>query len=309
MDSTGAIVVGVTGEGRETGALRFAVECARREGAPLVLAHAFGASLPPPPPSVLLTYADAADVAASVVQDVERELAELTEGSLSCRTVTAPGTASHLLVDLGRDARLVVVQHRVSTWLGRLFVGSTVNAAAAHCACPVVSVPMDWHPATGTLGDVVVGVHEGGVPLAAVAAGLDWASATGARLRVVHAWHLDGAYDDIISSRVAAEWHAEQVQTLESVVTDLRRRASSVTVPADAPAQVPDRAPAEMPVEVRVEVRHEWPTQALVDDSRHASLVVVGRHARHGQPTGHLGSVARTVLREARSPVMVVPLA
>lgn len=303
MDSTGAIVVGVTGAGRETGALRFAVECARREGAPLVLAHAFGASLPPPPPAVLLTYADAAEVAASVVQDVERELEELTDGSLSCRAVTAPGTASHLLVDLGRDARLVVVQHRASTWLGRLFVGSTVNAAAAHCACPVVSVPMDWHPATGTVGDVVVGVHEGGEPLPAVAAGLDWASATGAPLRVLHAWHLDGAYDDIISARVAAEWHAEQVQTLESVVTDLRRRSSSVTVPAE-----PVELQAEAPVEVRVEVRHEWPTQALVDDSRHASLVVVGRHARHGQPTGHLGSVARTVLREARSPVMVVPL-
>jgi nucleotide-binding universal stress UspA family protein len=46
----------------------------------------------------------------------------------------------------------------------------------------------------------------------------------------------------------------------------------------------------------------------LVDDSQVASLVVVGRHAGHGRLLEHLGSVARTVLREAKSPVMVVPV-
>lgn len=41
MDSrtSGAVVVGVTGRGRETSALRFAAEHARREGARVVLVH------------------------------------------------------------------------------------------------------------------------------------------------------------------------------------------------------------------------------------------------------------------------------
>ena len=89
--------------------------------------------------------------------------------------------------------------------------------------------------------------------------------------------------------RVAAEWHDQQVRALESAIGDLRS--------------------AHPAVPVTVEVLHQWPTQVLVDQSATASLVVVGRHARHWRGAPHLGSVARTVLREARSPVMVVPLA
>jgi len=283
----GAVVVGVTGEGRETGALRFAAECALRDDAEVVLAHAYGTTVPPTPPGVLLTYAQAAAVARAVVHEAEQELARLGRGEVKHRVVTAAVTPSHLLVELGREARLVVVQHRDPTRLGRLFVGSTANGAAAHCDCPVVSVPVDWGPPSAPAGDVLVGVHEDGSPLAAVSAGFAWAAATGVALHVVHAWRLDGAYDDIVSARVADEWRAEQLQALGSAVLDLRRDDPSVSV--------------------ELEVRHQWPAQALVDDSRTASLVVVGRHARHGQPTHHLGSVPRTVLREARSPVMVVP--
>ena len=59
----GGVVVGVTGPGRETAALKFAAEWAARERAEVVLVHAYGAALPPPPPSVLMTYSEAADVA------------------------------------------------------------------------------------------------------------------------------------------------------------------------------------------------------------------------------------------------------
>lgn len=287
----GAVVVGVTGRGRETAALRFAAACAEREGAQVVLVHVYGAALPPPPPAVLLTYAEAADVAAWVVKGVEEEFAELTGGSVDVRTLAVVGAPAHELTDLSRGARLVVVQHRDAHWLGRLFVGSAVNGVAARGGCPVVSVPQGWEaPATGdTPSEVVVGVHEGGSPLEAVAAGLEWADATAASVRVVHAWRLDPAYDDIITDRVAAEWHVKQVLALESAIGDLRS--------------------AHPAVPVTVEVSHQWPTQVLVDESARASLVVVGRHARHWRGAPHLGSVARTVLREARSPVMVVPLA
>lgn len=193
-----------------------------------------------------------------------------------------------MLVDLSADARLVVVQHRDVNWLGRLFVGSTVNGVAAHGECPVVSVPEGWEAAEEP-GTVVVGVHEGGAPQEAVAAALDWAAGRGAPVRVVHAWRLDSAYDDIVTARVSAEWHGEQVRAVESAVSNLTRSHPEVPV--------------------SVEVRHEWPTQALVEESESASMVVVGRHAGiwGGAPTRR-GSVARTVLREAKSPVMVVPL-
>ena len=69
MESTnGTIVVGVTGTNRETAAMLFAAECARRVGAEVVLAHAFHQALPPPPPSTLMTYAEAEDVARIIVK-------------------------------------------------------------------------------------------------------------------------------------------------------------------------------------------------------------------------------------------------
>lgn len=289
MDTTaeGAVVVGVTGPGRETAAQLFAAECARREDAEVVLVHAFGAALPPPPPSVLITYAEARDVAEWVVKEVEGEFEERTGGSLAFRTAAIAGTPTHVLVELSRGARMIVVQHRDPHWLGRLFVGSTASGVAAHSDCPVVSVPAGWEPGQAP-GEVVVGVHEGGAPRQVLEAAFDWAATVGAPLRVVHAWHLDAAYDDIITDRVATEWRSGQMRALEAATSDFRESHPTVTVELD--------------------VRHQWPAQVLVDDSEVASLVVVGRHAGHGRVFEHLGSVARTVLREAKSPVMVVPV-
>lgn len=283
----GAIVVGVTGRGRETAALLFAAECARREDAEVVLVHAFGETLPAPPPSILITYAEARDVAQWVVKEVEQEFEELTGGSLAYRMAALVGTPKHVLVELSREARMIVLQHRDSHWLGRLFVGSTANGVASHSDCPVVSVPTGWEP-DQTPGEVVVGVHEDGAPRQVLEAAFHWSAAIGAPLRVVHAWHLEAGYDDIITDRVATAWRDGQMRELEAATSGLRD--SHPTVP------------------VELEVRHQWPAQLLVDDSTVASLVVVGRHAGHGRVLEHLGSVARTVLREAKSPVMVVPV-
>lgn len=293
MDSTERprVVVGVTGPGRETAALRYAAERARRDDAEVVLVHAFRMAMSPPPPSVLMAHDSWRDVAGWIVKQVQEELDDLTGGTVSSRTVVQTGSPSHAIVELSRGARLVVLQHRDSGLLGRIFVGSTVNAAAAHAHCPVVSVPEGWTPPEGAPDaptDVVVGVHEGGTPREALEAGLAEAEATGARLRVVHAWRLDTAYDDIITARVAEDWRIEQELALAAVVERLRE---------DHPA-----------VRAHVEVHHQWPAQVLVDLSETAGLVVVGRHGAHGWLPGHLGSVPRTVLREGAGPVMVVPL-
>ena len=291
MDTTtkDAVVVGVSGPGREAAALAYAVDCARRDGSEVVAVHAFRTARTGPPPRALLTFAETADMAHWVIKQVGDELAELTEGTVPFRTLAIAGTPAHVLVDLGRQARMVVVQHHLPHGLRRLFAGSTAYAVAAHAACPVVSVPADWQPGEpGEPGEVVVGVHEGGVPLAVLEAAFAEAEATGAPLRVVHAWRLDAVYDDIITDRVAAEWREEQQRALTTVVDGLRARHPAV--------------------EVTVEVRHQWPTDVLVDDSQVASLVVVGRHGPHALEPAHLGSLARTVVREARSPVMVVPV-
>lgn len=284
-EARGGIVVGISGPGREQAALRFAAHHATRLGADVVLVHAIHAGPPPPPPNALLTYADAADVGTWVAKEVSEEFADSTGGAVGFRAYAIPGAPARVLGDLSHQARLLVVQQRRGHGLGRFFTGSTVSGAATRAHCPVVSVNPDWQPDDAT-GEVVVGVHEGGLPREVLEAGFAWAAETGAPLRIVHAWRLDGAYDDIITGRVDATWHDDQVRALEEAVSGLRARH-------------PD-------VPVTLEVRHQWPSDVLVDDSRVASMVVVGRHGSHPWATHHVGSIARTVLREATSPVMVV---
>lgn len=249
--------------------------------------HAFRVATPAPPPSVLITYAEAADVADRIIKDVGDEFRHLTGGSVEYRTVAVAGHPSRVLVDLSRGARMVVVQHRGVRGLGRLFVGSTATVTAAHAECPVISVTHDWQPGDAP-GEVVAGVHEGGEPREVLEAGFSWAAATGVPLRIVHAWRLDAAYDDLITAVDAAQWRDEQQVALAAAVAGLRE-------------QHPD-------VPVTLEVRHQWPVDVLVDDSQVASLVVVGRHGSRSWAPERLGSLARTVLRESKSPVMVVPV-
>lgn len=285
--TSGAVVVGVTGRGRETSALRFAADHARQEGARVVLVHVGRVSLPTVP-GMVITPAEAIDVAERIVHDVAEELEELVGGPVAHDTVALTGVPAQVLTELSRDARLVVVQHRTSTTLERLFVGSTSNGAAARSHCPLVSVPAGWEPPPGGTAEVVVGVHEAGVPRQVLEAAFTWAARTGAPLRVVHAWRLDAAYDDIITHRVDAEWREKQKRLLAAAVADHR----------DAWPTVP----------VEVEVRHQWPADVLVDDSRNASLVVIGRRGARGWIPEHLGSLARSVLRSSLCPVMVVPV-
>lgn len=287
--TAGAVVVGVTGPGRETAALRLAAGVAHREGREVVLVHAFRTALPAPPQAALVSYAATADVAEWVVKEVEDELSGLAAGRVRFRSITVAGAPARVLADLSRDARVVVVQHRTDHGAGRLFTGSTVTGTATHAHCPVVSVPADWEPpASDAAGEVVVGVHEGGLPRPVLEAAFDWAESTGVPLRVLHAWRLDPAYDDIITARVADEWNHDKRVVLGTAVRALANAHPGVTVD--------------------VEVRHQYPPEVLVDASRAASLVVIGRRGPHLWPGAHLGSLARTVLRAAHGPVMVVPV-
>lgn len=283
----GAVVVGVTGRGRDTAALRLALDVARREGAEVMLVHAFQDASATDLPGYALSHEQAAEIAGTVAEEVSEEFGALAQGAASHRAVAVPGVPARVLVELSAYARLVVVQHSRATALGRLFVGSTVNGAAAHASCPVVSVNEDWEPATSP-GEVVVGVHGGGGPIEVLEAGFAWAAATGAAVRVVHAWRLDTTYDAFVTAAEAAQYRTQEEEVLASAVTALRGRHPQVTVSIDVPRR--------------------RTVDALVEASHRASLVVVGRHGSWSWTPERLGSLVRSVLREASSPVMVVPL-
>ena len=90
--ATGAVVVGVTGRGRETSALRFAAEHARREGARVVLVHVGRVSLPTVP-GLVITPDEAISVAARIVCAGKRPKLAWSSGSTRWVTYTAAAAA------------------------------------------------------------------------------------------------------------------------------------------------------------------------------------------------------------------------
>ena len=280
------VIVGVTGRGQDTAALRWAGQRAAATGARVTLVHAYGHVLPPPPPSVLLAEEPMAEAAAFLLDScIETYLHLAPEGVDKPERVLDDRRPAHVLTELSREADLVVVGHRDRSH--RIHTGSTTTTVAAHARCPVVAVPEDWTP--DHAGEwVTVGVHEGGAPVPVLEAAVQEAEVSHAPLRLVHGWHLDTVYDDIVSARIDPEWETRLEGSLMS-----------------AARPVLDRHPG---VAVDVQALHEWPADALARLAPSSRLLVVGRHTHHTPLPDRLGSVARTAIRTSVCPVMVVPV-
>ena len=281
------ILVGVTGGGQDTAALRWAAERAARLGTRVTLVHAYGHLLPPPPPSVLMTSEPMGEAASYLVVGAVQEYLHLApDGVEKPESLLDEGRPARALVELSREADLVVLSHRAHGH--RIVTGSTAATVAAHAHCPTVVVPETWSPVEHHGAWVTVGVHEHGAPEAVIEAAAREASAAQAPLRMVHGWHLDTVYDDIISARIDADWEGRIERSMLGQVAPLL---------ADHPA-----------LQVEVAAVHEWPADALVRLSATSRLLVVGRHAHVRPFPERLGSVARALIRTSTCPVMVVPV-
>jgi nucleotide-binding universal stress UspA family protein len=281
------ILVGVTGDEDVRAALAFAADEARRRGTGVHLVHVIHPVLMAP---------DGASIAVEdrAVRKLGRKA--LAEASLALEhelgeehpvsTELARGSVAQVLVDIAEHAGLVVLQHQRMghrEWVPTL---STTNPVAALSPVPVVAVPAGWSE-TSERREVTVGVDDPDRSREVVRTALDEARRRGTNLRLLHAWHYSSAYDDLVFDGDSGRRHeAEQTRALDSGFEALL-------------ARYPD-------VKTEVVVRHARPADALVEESRNAALLVVGRH-RHTIPLGpHLGSVARAALRHGTCPVMVV---
>lgn len=283
---TRPVLVGVTGEGENTDALRFAISEARTLGVGLLLVHAAGSQLPPPPPSILITESTWSEVGTLVVDAVRDELESLLEDEdLPVGTVVRHGEPRRVFAEMSEDASMVVLQHRDLSRLHRIVTGSTVAAVATRAHCPVVSVPPARREGSGA-GVISVGVHADGGPSAVVETAFATAALHRSSLRLVHAWRLATAYDDLLGD--ADRWTAQHEATITAAAAELR-------------AKYPD-------VAVHVHIRHDWPGDVLVSASQDSDLLVVGRHDGVPAKPARLGSLARALVAHADCPVMVVPL-
>jgi nucleotide-binding universal stress UspA family protein len=135
---------------------------------------------------------------------------------------------------------------------------------------------------------VVVGVDGSAESVAALRWAARYATATGARVRALLAWHYPGAAGGPPTGKAPEAIHdqtdAEMHETLDAAIAKAGQEAAGV-----------EKGTA-----------YGHPAQVLIEASEEASLLVVGRHG-HGAFSGMLlGSVSIHCVTGAHCPVVVI---
>ncbi|MFF4351236.1 universal stress protein [Streptomyces sp. NPDC001530] len=207
------------------------------------------------------------------------------------------------LLAAAEEAEVLVLGSRGLSGVTGFLVGSVALAVVARAERPVVLVRAgecaeDEHrpDAVGIVSaatpyrDIVLGLDLENPDDSLIEYAFDAAARRAANLRVIHAWTLPpyyagygGALDPELTAELAAR---------------VRRRLTDALRPWH------EKFPG---VEVNEHALIGGAGSHLVDASRDAALVVVGRRNRHTPVGSHVGPVAQAVLHHAAVPVAVVP--
>ena len=282
------IVVGVD----ESPAAKVAVQWAARDAElrkiPLTLVHATSPEVATWPnvrlPAGLARWHR--DHGRRLVDDAFKVVEEACQhgGPAEVHTEILPSAAVPTLVDLSKDAEMVVMGCRGSgRWPGRL-MGSVSSGLLHYAHCPVAIIhdedPLMPHPSKAP---VLVGIDGSSASELATAIAFDEASRRNVGLIAVHAWS-----DVDVSEWPGIDWPVTQSMAEEVLAERL----------AGWQEQYPD-------VQVSRTVVRDEPARQLVQRSEEAQLVVVGSRGRGGFAGMLVGSVGETVAQMARMPVIV----
>lgn len=230
------------------------------------------------------------------------EAVRLRHPGLEVATEQLTGTAADVLCEAAGRAELLVLGSRGLGRLGGFMVGSVSLGVVARAGRPVVLVRAEERAAgeheAGRVGapsaaastrPVVLGLDLDQADDALLEFAFDAAARREAALRVVHAW------PEPPTSFHRFSGDAELRDTLERGQVALLGKALRPWR-----QKFPD-------VEVREVCRCGSAAQVLVDDSRDACLVVVGRRLRTGLFGARVGHVTHSALHHIAAPVAVVP--
>lgn len=292
------IVVGIDGSPDATAAIRWAVNEATMRNVGLTLVHA---GVPAPGGSPVLEWTgdfipaefleELGKRARQVLDDAVTVVDDMTdEGSrprMNNELISAAPVPA--LVELSKNADMVVVGSRGHGALERVLLGSVSTGLIHHAHCPVAVIRNEVSPSPR--GYVLVGIDGSPASELATAIAFDEASWRGVELVALYAW-TDAAIPDIPSR----EWTG----TTRTSWTALQSAAEETL--AERLAGWRDRYP-DVTVD-RVVVTNR-PAQHLLQRSASAQLVVVGSHGRGGFTGMLLGSVSTAVVNAVRTPVIV----
>ncbi|WP_245905787.1 universal stress protein [Mycolicibacterium palauense] len=192
------------------------------------------------------------------------------------------------MIELSREARLLVVGSRGTGTLRGRYLGSVSWGLVHHAHCPVAIIHDDIAGDGGAgTGPVLVGIDGTPESEPAVSIAFDEASRRNVSLVALHAWKDISVFDPAVSLP-GPGWpalHALEAELLSERLAGWSERYPDVTVH-------------------RLIVRDD-PVRQLVDQSESAQLVVVGSHGSGGFAGMLLGSTSAAVVLLARAPVIV----
>ncbi|WP_069737847.1 universal stress protein [Streptomyces sp. EN27] len=295
---TRTITVGLDGSAESRAAAEWAAREAKLRDLPVRLLHV---CMPVPEPMAQAPLLGA-ETHQHWTERVPREAAEglrLRHPGVGVSTEQRTGAPVEALVEAARDAELLVLGSRALSGLSGFLVGSVGQAVIARTEVPVVLVrageqATDEHvmdPAGPPSADtafrpVVLGL--GSPEDAAIAFAFEEAKRREAPLYAVRAW--DSWPYAVYTVGPGFEHHEEfsrrRADALAETLRPWRKKYPDVEV---------------------VEVSRPGSAAALlIDASRDASLVVVGRRVRRNPFGPHIGSVTHAVLHHSTAPVAVV---
>ncbi|WP_031003459.1 universal stress protein [Streptomyces sp. NRRL F-5727] len=285
---TAQVTVGLDGSEESLTAARWAAEEATLREVPLRLVNV---EEWPNTPEVPVAYARAlAERAEGLLRD-EAARARKEHPDLEVITERTRGRAADELTASANEAELLVLGSRGLGGVLGFVVGSVSLAVVGTAARPVVLVRAERAGPAADAGDIVVGVdlRHPCEPLLAFAFGE--AARRRVPLRFLSAWTLPASYGyaAAVDPVIGEELEAGVRTGLEELLSPWR--ATYPGVEATAKAVVGSAA-------------HQ-----MIEASRGAGLVVVGRRTRRLPVGSHLGHVAHAVIHHSPAPVAVVPLA
>ena len=285
------VVVGVDGSPASMYAVQWAARDAELRNVPLTLVHVVPATAGTRLESSLVpAWMDALRERGQQVLDEALKLAgeSCQRGQAQIDCVIPSGVTVPALVDLSKDADLVVVGCLGTGTLRGRHLGSVSSGLVYHAHCPVAVVHDGVELTADTArAPVLLGIDGSPESELATAVAFDEASRRKVGLVALHAWSPVGVFDTIVSFS-GPGWPA--------------LRAAEDEIVAERLAGWAERYP-DVPVQRHI-VRDE-PARQLVETSEWAQLVVVGSHGSGGFAGMLLGSVSAAVVLLARVPVIV----
>ncbi|MFJ9909593.1 universal stress protein [Streptomyces sp. NPDC101152] len=294
------VVAGLDGSPESRAAVEWAAREAELHGLPLKIVHAWE-PVPDPIAQAPLVGGETLQHWSEKIPRETGEGVELSHPGLEVVTEQASGRPADVLTDSAKDAELLVLGSRGLSGVGGFMIGSVGLSVIAHTERPVVLVrageqasdehepdPAGVPSAVTRYRPVVLGLDVTGPDASVIEFAFEEAVRRGASLRAVYGWNLPPYYTYGLAGDSAfhEEIAGQQARALAGVLTPWQAKYPAVEVSAESrPGSAADH---------------------LVDASREASLVVVGRRIRRSPVGAHIGPVTHAVLHHATAPVAVV---